>query len=84
MLSWTVLFLNMLPPMAAAEGAMRQAGLVIDPELSERTGVFIGSGIGGFTIIEREHHRVDALAIPREVVLIGVAEAARAGSSFSG
>jgi len=40
---------------AAAEGAMKQAGLVIGPELSERTGVFIGSGIGGFTIIEREH-----------------------------
>jgi 3-oxoacyl-[acyl-carrier-protein] synthase II len=40
---------------AAAEGAMKQAGLTIGPELSERTGVFIGSGIGGFTIIEREH-----------------------------
>lgn len=40
---------------AAAEGAMKQAGLTITPELSERTGVFIGSGIGGFTIIEREH-----------------------------
>jgi 3-oxoacyl-[acyl-carrier-protein] synthase II len=40
---------------AAAEGAMKQAGLTIGPELSERAGVFIGSGIGGFTIIEREH-----------------------------
>jgi len=40
---------------AAAEGAMKQAGLTIGPELAERTGVFIGSGIGGFTIIEREH-----------------------------
>jgi 3-oxoacyl-[acyl-carrier-protein] synthase II len=40
---------------AAADHAMRQAGLNISPELSERTGVFIGSGIGGFTIIEREH-----------------------------
>ena len=34
---------------------MKQAGLNITPELSERAGVFIGSGIGGFTIIEREH-----------------------------
>jgi len=34
---------------------MKQAGLTITPELSERTGVFIGSGIGGFTIIERAH-----------------------------
>jgi 3-oxoacyl-[acyl-carrier-protein] synthase II len=40
---------------AAAEGAMKNAGLTITPELSERAGVFIGSGIGGFTIIEREH-----------------------------
>jgi 3-oxoacyl-[acyl-carrier-protein] synthase II len=40
---------------AAADFAMKQANLEITPELSERTGVFIGSGIGGFTIIEREH-----------------------------
>ena len=40
---------------AAAESAAKQAGLTITPELSERAGVFIGSGIGGFTIIEREH-----------------------------
>jgi 3-oxoacyl-[acyl-carrier-protein] synthase II len=40
---------------AASECAMKQSGLKITPELSERTGVFIGSGIGGFTIIEREH-----------------------------
>ncbi len=40
---------------AAAESATKQAGLTITPELSERAGVFIGSGIGGFTIIEREH-----------------------------
>src|SRR5262249_27866103 len=40
---------------AAADCAMQRAGLEITPELSERTGVFIGSGIGGFTIIEREH-----------------------------
>jgi 3-oxoacyl-[acyl-carrier-protein] synthase II len=40
---------------AAADFAMKQSGLIIDPELSERVGVFIGSGIGGFTVIEREH-----------------------------
>jgi 3-oxoacyl-[acyl-carrier-protein] synthase II len=40
---------------AAADYAMKQAGLTIGPEIAERTGVFIGSGIGGFAIIEREH-----------------------------
>jgi len=40
---------------AAADFAMKQSGLIIDPDLSERVGVFIGSGIGGFTVIEREH-----------------------------
>src|SRR6202012_2375571 len=30
-------------------------GLQITPEIAERVGVFIGSGIGGFEIIEREH-----------------------------
>lgn len=41
--------------LAAADFAMKQAGLTIEPELAERAGVFIGSGIGGFTVIEREH-----------------------------
>ncbi len=40
---------------AAADFAMKQSGLQITDELRERTGVFIGSGIGGFAIIEREH-----------------------------
>src|SRR5262249_53075111 len=40
---------------AAADFAMKQSGLTIGPEIAERTGVFIGSGIGGFTVIEREH-----------------------------
>jgi len=40
---------------AAADYAMKQSGLEITRELSERTGVFIGSGIGGFATIEREH-----------------------------
>jgi 3-oxoacyl-[acyl-carrier-protein] synthase II len=40
---------------AAADFAMKQSGLTISPEMAERVGVFIGSGIGGFTVIEREH-----------------------------
>jgi 3-oxoacyl-[acyl-carrier-protein] synthase II len=40
---------------AAADFAMKQSELAITPELAERAGVFIGSGIGGFTVIEREH-----------------------------
>ena len=34
---------------------MAQSGLQITPENRDRVGVFIGSGIGGFEIIEREH-----------------------------
>ena len=40
---------------AATHEAMAQSGLQITPEIAERVGVFIGSGIGGFEIIEREH-----------------------------
>lgn len=40
---------------AAADFAMKQSGLQITPDIGERAGVFIGSGIGGFTVIEREH-----------------------------
>jgi 3-oxoacyl-[acyl-carrier-protein] synthase II len=40
---------------AAAQFAMDDAALTITPELSTRVGVFIASGIGGFTTIEREH-----------------------------
>jgi 3-oxoacyl-[acyl-carrier-protein] synthase II len=40
---------------AATQEAMAQSGLQITPEIAERVGVFIGSGIGGFEIIEREH-----------------------------
>jgi len=40
---------------AASDFALKQAGLVIDEAIAERVGVFIGSGIGGFNIIEREH-----------------------------
>src|SRR3990172_3167968 len=41
--------------LAASEFALEQAGLKIAPEMAERAGVVIGSGIGGFDVIEREH-----------------------------
>ena len=41
--------------MAAAEEAVKMSGLNITPDIAERVGVHIGSGIGGFDIIEREH-----------------------------
>jgi len=40
---------------AAVAEALAQSGLEITPENAERVGVFIGSGIGGFEVIEREH-----------------------------
>jgi len=40
---------------AAVQEAMTQAGLEVTPENGDRVGVFIGSGIGGFEVIEREH-----------------------------
>ena len=40
---------------AAADEALKMSGLKITPENDERVGVHIGSGIGGFDIIEREH-----------------------------
>ena len=44
--------------LAATQEAMEQSGLKITPEIEERVGVFIGSGIGGFEIIEREHQNL--------------------------
>jgi 3-oxoacyl-[acyl-carrier-protein] synthase II len=41
--------------MAAAQFAMAQAKLTLAPDVAERAGVYIGSGIGGFDVIEREH-----------------------------
>jgi 3-oxoacyl-[acyl-carrier-protein] synthase II len=40
---------------AASQFAMDDASLQITPELAPNAGVFIASGIGGFTTIEREH-----------------------------
>jgi 3-oxoacyl-[acyl-carrier-protein] synthase II len=40
---------------AATEFALQGSGFKVDPGEAERTGVYIGSGIGGFEVIEREH-----------------------------
>ena len=40
---------------AATDEALRMSGFTITPENAEMVGVHIGSGIGGFDIIEREH-----------------------------
>jgi 3-oxoacyl-[acyl-carrier-protein] synthase II len=43
---------------ATADFAMAASGLKILPEESERVGVYIGSGIGGFEVIEREYRNL--------------------------
>jgi 3-oxoacyl-[acyl-carrier-protein] synthase II len=40
---------------AATEFALQASGFKVNPDEAERTGVYIGSGIGGFEVIEREH-----------------------------
>ena len=61
---------------AVAEFAMSQADLKITPDISDRAGVYIGSGIGGFEVIEREHKillekgpsRISPFFIPATIV----------------
>jgi 3-oxoacyl-[acyl-carrier-protein] synthase II len=61
---------------AAADEAVAHAALKISEDNSERVGVYIGSGIGGFGIIEREHEtmltqgprRVSPFFIPSSIV----------------
>jgi 3-oxoacyl-[acyl-carrier-protein] synthase II len=61
---------------AAADFAMRDARLTIGPELAPRAGVFIASGIGGFSTIEREHkalldggpRRISPFFIPAAII----------------
>jgi 3-oxoacyl-[acyl-carrier-protein] synthase II len=43
---------------AATEEAMKMSRLAVTPENATRVGVHIGSGIGGFDIIEREHSKL--------------------------
>ncbi len=40
---------------AATDFALKSSGLTVSPDMAERVGVYIGSGIGGFEVIEREH-----------------------------
>ncbi len=40
---------------AATEFALEASGFKVNPDEADRTGVYIGSGIGGFEVIEREH-----------------------------
>ena len=62
--------------LAAAQFAVEHAGLKITPEFADRTGVYIGSGIGGFDVIEREHtalmqggpRRISPFFIPATIV----------------
>lgn len=39
----------------ASQFAMEQSGLQVTEDIAEDVGVYIGSGIGGFEVIEREH-----------------------------
>ncbi len=43
--------------MAASDFAVKMAALEVTPEIADSTGVYIGSGIGGFDVIEREHSK---------------------------
>ena len=43
--------------LAASDFAMRMANIEVTPAIADQTGVYIGSGIGGFDIIEREHSK---------------------------
>ena len=61
---------------AAADCATTSAGLRVDPAEAEIVGVYIGSGIGGFEVIEREHQtllehgprRISPFFIPATIV----------------
>ena len=60
----------------ASEFALAQSGIKIDSHNAERVGVYIGSGIGGFEVIEREHRillekgpsRISPFFIPATIV----------------
>jgi 3-oxoacyl-[acyl-carrier-protein] synthase II len=43
---------------AASDFARADSGLQVTPDISEKVGVYIGSGIGGFEVIEREHRNL--------------------------
>ena len=43
---------------AASDFAIAAAGLKVTEDIAEQVGVYIGSGIGGFEVIEREHRNL--------------------------
>jgi 3-oxoacyl-[acyl-carrier-protein] synthase II len=61
---------------AAADFAIQGSGLKVSEDDAEMTGVYIGSGIGGFEVIEREHKillekgpsRISPFFIPATIV----------------
>jgi 3-oxoacyl-[acyl-carrier-protein] synthase II len=61
---------------AASEFALADSGLKCTPDNEERVGVYIGSGIGGFEVIEREHkilleqgpRRISPFFIPATII----------------
>ena len=61
---------------AASDCALADSGLKVTPETEEMVGVYIGSGIGGFEVIEREHQtllehgprRISPFFIPATIV----------------
>lgn len=61
---------------AAAREAIANSGLKITPENAEAVGTYIGSGIGGFSVFEREHtkmmeggpSRISPFFIPASIV----------------
>jgi 3-oxoacyl-[acyl-carrier-protein] synthase II len=61
---------------AAADFALKGSGLKVTPEIAEMVGVYIGSGIGGFEVIEREHQtllehgprRISPFFIPATII----------------
>ena len=61
---------------AASDFAMQGSGLKVTPEIAEQVGVYIGSGIGGFEVIEREHltllqhgpRRISPFFIPATII----------------
>jgi 3-oxoacyl-[acyl-carrier-protein] synthase II len=62
--------------MAASDFAVSDAGLKITPENADQIGVYIASGIGGFSTIEREHlalvnggpRRISPFFIPASII----------------
>ncbi len=64
---------------AATDFALDMAKFKVDPDKAEDVGVYIGSGIGGFEVIEREHQsllekgpaRVSPFFIPATIVNLG-------------